>query len=168
MAVIAICKGHAVGVDIELSTVADELLDSAMIFSLDERTSLRKLPLNARRHRFLDHWTMKEAYLKACGVGISIPLNTVALNFEEPGRVFFSKTSGDQLPDTDWVFMQLDMGDYGKVAVCLEGVVAPITKLARFVPLRFPPQDLDFRLLRHGRSKKSALKNSSQRRGSLE
>ena len=149
VAVIAICKSRAVGVDIELSPVADELLNSPLILSPHERASLKKLPLSERRRRFLDHWTVKEAYLKACGLGIaSVPLGTIAPNFEEPGRIRFPEFASDKQADTDWLFLQLDMCKYGTVSVCLEGTVPPITDLALFMPLRCPPQRLNWRLLR--------------------
>jgi|GEM_PF-5993822 len=150
VAVVAICQDRKVGVDIELSTVADELLDSAMILSPHERTSLKKLPLPERRRRFLDHWMVKEAYLKARGLGIaSMPLYAIAPNFEEPGRIRFPKLlASDQQPDADWLFMQFDMNVHGVVSVCLEGTAFPITNLALFIPLRYPPQRLNWRLLR--------------------
>jgi 4'-phosphopantetheinyl transferase len=148
VAVVAICQDRAVGVDIELSPVADELLDSPMILSPQERASLQKLPLAERRRRFLDHWTVKEAYLKARGLGIaSIPLDTIAPNFEDPGRIRFPELASDQQPDADWLFLQFDTGEYGPVSVCLEETVSPITDLALFMPLRCPPQKLNWRLL---------------------
>jgi 4'-phosphopantetheinyl transferase len=150
VAVCAICQDRAVGVDIELSPVADELLDSPMILSPHERASLKKLPLGERRRRFLDHWTIKEAYLKALGSGIaSMPLDAIAPDFEEPGRIRFSELPGsDQQPDDDWLFLQFDTNAHGVVSVCLEGTDLPITDLALFVPLRGPPQRLNGRLLR--------------------
>ena len=155
VAVMAICKNRAVGVDVELSPVADELLDSSLIFSLHERESLQKLPLTERRARFLDHWTIKEAYLKACGLGMSVPLDTIAPNFEESGRIRFPEAAHDQSPDTAWTFLQFDTGGYGIVSICLEGVVPPITDLALFIPLRSPPRRLNWRLLRTSNSEAS-------------
>jgi 4'-phosphopantetheinyl transferase len=149
VAVMAICQKLAIGVDIELSTVTDELLDSPLIFSPCERVSLKKLPLAERRRRFIEHWTIKEAYLKARGLGIgSVPLDTIAPSLDEPGQIRFHEAPGDKSPDTGWLFLQFDMSEYGIVSVCLEGTVAPIINLTLFIPLRCPPRKLNLRLLR--------------------
>jgi 4'-phosphopantetheinyl transferase len=149
IAVIAICQKRAVGVDVESSTVADELLDSPLILSIRERASLQKLPLAERRRRFLDHWTIKEAYLKARGLGIaSMPLDTIAPDFEYPGRIRFTELTNNKSPDTDWLFLQFDTGQHGRVSVCLEETAPPVADLMLFVPLRRPPQRLNWRLLR--------------------
>jgi 4'-phosphopantetheinyl transferase len=148
MVVVAICKGRAVGVDIELSAVANELLDSPLIFSLCERASLQKLPLDERKRRFLDHWAIKEAYLKASGKGMSIPLNSIAPDFGEPGRIRFSAIGGDEPLHANWTFMQLDVSGHGTVSICLEGTAMPATELALFMPFNSPPRNLSFRILR--------------------
>jgi 4'-phosphopantetheinyl transferase len=111
---------------------------------------LKKLPLAERPRRFLDHWTIKEAYLKARELGIaSMPLGTIAPNLEEPGRIRFPELASNKQLDADWLFLQFDTGGgHGTVSVCLEGTVPIIADLALFIPLRHPPQRLNWRLLR--------------------
>jgi 4'-phosphopantetheinyl transferase len=148
VAVMAICKGYVVGVDVESGAATDELLNSPLIFSPLERASLRRLPLAERGRRFLEHWTIKEAYLKARGLGLSIPPHTFALNLDEPGRISFPENPGGQSLEAGWVFQEFDAGEYGIVSVCIEGTAAPLTELALFAPLRSRPLKLDWRLVR--------------------
>ena len=47
-----------------------------------EVRALRSLPLEAQRHRFLDLWTLKESYIKARGMGLSIPLDKFSIDLD--------------------------------------------------------------------------------------
>jgi 4'-phosphopantetheinyl transferase len=54
------------------------------------------------RDRFLAYWTLKEAYLKARGLGIAVPLAEVCFTLEPAIRVgFLGSLAGTS---TDWVF----------------------------------------------------------------
>ncbi len=71
----AITRGDDVGVDVEhvdrkleIDSLARSVLSEA------ERASLATLEGSARRERFFRYWTLKEAYVKAMGRGIALPL----------------------------------------------------------------------------------------------
>jgi 4'-phosphopantetheinyl transferase len=73
--VLAFVYGCEVGVDVErveplraLGPIADQL------FAADEAAELRSLPEEGRIRRFFELWTQKEAYAKALGTGVSVPL----------------------------------------------------------------------------------------------
>ena len=51
-------------------------------FSEAERRSVEEAPENMRDELFFRLWTLKEAYVKALGIGISYPLDTVEFSFE--------------------------------------------------------------------------------------
>ena len=51
-------------------------------FSDAERRSMEEAPENMRDELFFRLWTLKEAYVKALGIGISYPLDTVEFSFE--------------------------------------------------------------------------------------
>ncbi len=73
VAVIGVVRGnHAIGVDIErLQPVPDALDIARRWFSPEERRWIEKNP----DRRFLRCWTLREAFLKALGVGLHMPLN---------------------------------------------------------------------------------------------
>ncbi len=73
---IAVTKGRAVGVDIE-RVQADLDLDevAARFFSTSEVRSLALLTGVSRHEAFFTCWTRKEAYVKARGDGLSMPLD---------------------------------------------------------------------------------------------
>lgn len=65
-----------IGVDVEwLERQSDTLSIADRFFSPDEVSELFSLPEDARHSRFFDYWTLKESYIKACGLGLAIPLD---------------------------------------------------------------------------------------------
>ncbi len=91
----AIAGGGDVGIDVE---GVDRRVDAGLaqrFFSEPENRALAACPTEAARTaRFLELWTLKEAYLKAIGVGLSHPLNTVVFAIDEGGHVAFSAPPG--------------------------------------------------------------------------
>ena len=75
--IIAICIKDDIGCDIEnpLRKVKIEPL-SRRYFSKQEHTELCKLTSKTQQQRFFEMWTLKEAFVKATGIGISLGLNT--------------------------------------------------------------------------------------------
>jgi 4'-phosphopantetheinyl transferase len=74
----AITRTDDVGVDVEhvdRKTEIDSLARS--VLSEAERASLATLEGSARRERFFRYWTLKEAYVKAMGRGIALPLRSL-------------------------------------------------------------------------------------------
>jgi 4'-phosphopantetheinyl transferase len=63
------CDVEAVGRSSDILSIADHY------FSAREVEELFSLPEQAQRSRFFDYWTLKESYIKACGLGLfAIPL----------------------------------------------------------------------------------------------
>jgi 4'-phosphopantetheinyl transferase len=88
MALFAITAGHEVGVDIEHIRVDLKGMEIAShFFSDDEVAGLAKLPRESAAHAFFNCWTKKEAYVKARGQGLSIPLRSFSVNFADSKQV---------------------------------------------------------------------------------
>jgi 4'-phosphopantetheinyl transferase len=86
-AVVAVAWEVDVGVDVEATRALDDLSEIAdRFFSPMEVAQLRKSP-----DWFYDFWTLKEAYIKARGLGLAIPLDTFSFilsDAERPAIVF--------------------------------------------------------------------------------
>jgi 4'-phosphopantetheinyl transferase len=75
LALIAIATASNVGVDLEYIRAQSDYADIARrFFSAAEVDYLSALPGHLYAEAFLSCWTKKEAYLKACGEGLAIPL----------------------------------------------------------------------------------------------
>ncbi len=77
MGLIAIARGREVGCDIERIEpgFADEQIPER-VFSPSEVAALRSLPEAEQCQAFFRCWTRKEAFIKACGMGVSLPLDS--------------------------------------------------------------------------------------------
>jgi 4'-phosphopantetheinyl transferase len=118
--VCAVAFERDIGVDVEdahRKRIAMELADR--YFSREEACGLHALPSSRQRDRFLEYWTLKEAYIKAKGMGLAIPLERFSFHMEEglPLRVSFDASLHDQ-PDA-WYFclMQLTARHKGALAL---------------------------------------------------
>jgi 4'-phosphopantetheinyl transferase len=84
---IAVARDRAVGIDIE---VVDETVPLESIartfFSPKEVEALGNLPPQLKRIAFFSCWTRKEAYIKARGSGLSIPLDSFDVSVA-PGTI---------------------------------------------------------------------------------
>jgi 4'-phosphopantetheinyl transferase len=81
LAVYAIAKNRNLGIDVEhvRPDAAGEDI-AARYFSARELSDLRTLPPESRADGFFRCWTRKEAYLKATGMGLRIPLDSFAVS----------------------------------------------------------------------------------------
>jgi len=89
LALMAFCLSEEVGVDVE---AVREMDDAESIlkhyFCPEEIEQWLSLPAGLRTRGFFDCWTRKEAYIKAVGDGLSLPLDEFQVAFlpgEEPG-----------------------------------------------------------------------------------
>lgn len=88
LVVCLIAREREVGVDAEAEKRAPELLELAgEVFSAQERAQLDALAPGERPRRALDLWTLKEAYTKARGMGLSLPLKQISFLFDRDGGV---------------------------------------------------------------------------------
>lgn len=81
---LAFSKCGAIGADIEFADEKFEWDSIAQIcFSDEEVSSIRSLPQNVQHKAFFKLWTMKEAILKALGIGLSGMRDITGKNFSE-------------------------------------------------------------------------------------
>jgi 4'-phosphopantetheinyl transferase len=94
-----------VGVDVErVRNIDDPVALAQHYFAPREIDDLRATPGEAQLDRFFRYWTLKESYIKARGLGLSLPLNRFWFNLDGPIRIHF-EPGFDSHPG-EWVFQQ--------------------------------------------------------------
>ena len=116
----AVARGRQIGVDVECTDRPALTLDIAEhYFSKIEIAELRALPREQQLDRFFDYWTLKEAYIKARGLGLSIPLDRFSFLLGRPGegpvQIEIDPSLGDDA--AGWWFTQLSLSPRHKTAL---------------------------------------------------
>jgi 4'-phosphopantetheinyl transferase len=128
----AVTRGFDIGVDVEAVDRAGETVSIAdNFFSSREAAELRALPIDRQRARFFDYWTLKEAYIKARGLGLAIPLDqfTFLLREDSPAiEIVFDPKLGDDA--SAWQFARLELGTAHAAAIAIRRGPAPDLALA--------------------------------------
>jgi 4'-phosphopantetheinyl transferase len=122
MALFAVTCGREVGVDIEYlhRTIACEEI-AEHFFSARERASLRALPAEIKPQAFFNCWTRKEAYIKAHGEGLSLPLDQFDVSLAPGEPVALLATRGDPREALRWSLQALTPGPGYVAALAVEG-----------------------------------------------
>jgi 4'-phosphopantetheinyl transferase len=80
--IVAVARGIDIGVDVESTTARAAPCEIAdRFFSPLEIAQLKRNP-----DAFFDFWTLKEAYIKARGLGLAIPLDSFSVLLTDPDR----------------------------------------------------------------------------------
>jgi 4'-phosphopantetheinyl transferase len=109
-----------VGVDVESFARAEEIVPLAQrVFSLSERAQLDALPVAARPDRALSLWTFKEAYIKARGMGLSLPLEGISFLFDGAEAMRLEAAPGVDDDPGRWRFCQIDHAGH-RIALAVE------------------------------------------------
>ncbi len=122
LALLAVARGRRLGIDVEaVRPMADAGPIAARFFSPRECERFRRLPESEQLAAFFRCWTRKEAYMKATGAGMSMPLDQfdVTLSPGEPPALL--RVEG--LPDepSRWSYRDLDPGPGYLAALAVEG-----------------------------------------------
>lgn len=122
-AAIAVTRGRDVGVDIEhLVPRRSDLAVAKRFFSPAEIAALSGLSKAQRATGFFNCWTRKEAYIKARGEGLSIPLDSFDVSLA-PGTPAALLASRFDPTDVDrWHFQDIPVGDEYVAAFAVERI----------------------------------------------
>ncbi|HEX8092146.1 MAG TPA: 4'-phosphopantetheinyl transferase superfamily protein [Blastocatellia bacterium] len=122
LALLAVTRDRELGVDIERIRpgISEEGI-AERFFSDKEVRMLRGLPRDLQDKGFFNCWTRKEAYIKAKGEGLSMPLAIfdVSLIPGEPAALL--ETRGDPLESTRWSLRELTAAPDFAAAIAVEG-----------------------------------------------
>jgi 4'-phosphopantetheinyl transferase len=91
----AVSSDAEVGVDAECRSHINDLERlMAGVCSADECAQVRAAPAPEQLAGFLDLWSLKEAYVKACGTGIDSALAHISFDLRAPARIRASLPAG--------------------------------------------------------------------------
>ena len=125
LALYAMARDRAVGVDVEHVHAEFPYEDiAAQFFSSDENAALCTMPARRRSERFFLYWTCKEAYLKAIGTGLCLPIEFIHVDVGPEGGPARLRIEGQPAEGSQWTIVQLtpSHGYTGAVAVRGEGI----------------------------------------------
>ncbi|WP_131781794.1 4'-phosphopantetheinyl transferase family protein [Legionella gresilensis] len=86
LALLAIGQQFPVGVDLEFFSARPYKGIAKHLFSLQEQEKLANLPAYYQALGFFNIWALKEAFIKACGMGLSYPTEQFSVNMSPCGR----------------------------------------------------------------------------------
>ncbi len=115
----AVVLDAEVGIDVERwDRPCDTLPIASQVSSAAEMYALRACPEHLRHRSFYELWTLKEAYVKARGMGMSIPLDQVSfVPNAVPIRAEIAAEQGDDA--RAWQFEQADLGSDHLLALAI-------------------------------------------------
>jgi 4'-phosphopantetheinyl transferase len=121
-ALIAIAQERKVGVDVERirSGISSHVI-AQQYFSSSEFEELQSLPLEQRETAFFTCWTRKEAYIKAQGQGLTLPLESFDVSLIPNGPVILRATRPNPEEAARWTLFALDVDPCYQAAVAAEG-----------------------------------------------
>ena len=124
----ALARERRVGVDVEQIRETNDLNKiAAVYFSNMEYLRLGAVPESIRTESFCRCWIMKEAYLKARGEGLRLPLDSFDVAFLSDEMPRLLETRFDYADAGRWCFHILDLGSAYLAALATE--VAPTFEL---------------------------------------
>ena len=123
------------GIDIErkISANADRQLVQSM-FSQPEQDMLQDLTGDLFEDAFFQVWTLKEAYVKAEGLGLSLPLHDFAFTLSPPKIRFLGK---DGRKEQDWEFLTQMSTDYHRLSAAVRTQGRPVALDVRHIPISY-------------------------------
>jgi len=111
LAVLAVVRDREIGVDAEkIRPQPDAQKLAKRFFSVREQRFLEKLSGDELQRAFFRCWTRKEAYIKAKGEGLSLPLHAFDVSLEEDQPAALVGTRPDPTEAGRWTLCDLSVG----------------------------------------------------------
>lgn len=136
--VLGVSKGRALGVDVENLRAREASIDIAdCFFAPQEAAALAAEPRSRQQYRFFEYWTFKEAYIKARGMGLSLPLDKFSFSYPDDRTVELAIHPELADDPARWQFWQFRPGSEYLTAICAErtGLQSPRLIVRRTIPL---------------------------------
>jgi 4'-phosphopantetheinyl transferase len=123
--VLGVAKRRAIGVDVENVLEREVSIDIAdQFFSREEVAALAQVPTHQKKYRFFEYWTFKEAYIKARGMGLSLPLDKFSFRYPQEATVDIAIHPELEDASSRWQLWQFKPNPRFLIAVCAERIGA--------------------------------------------
>lgn len=137
-ALIAVTLQRKVGIDVEHIRPRISPEDIAgRYFSSREESELMSLPPEQREAAFFDGWTRKEAYIKAHGLGLSLPLDSFDVSLNPDESAILRATRPDSSIASRWTLLSLQVDSDYAGALAVEGAALNVEDLSQASELEF-------------------------------
>jgi len=121
-ALIAVTQRRKIGVDVErIRQGISSHVIAQQYFSKAEVAELQSLPIEQRGSAFFTCWTRKEAYIKAQGLGLSLPLESFDVSLTPGQLATLRATRPDEKESARWTLRSLEVDPNYAGAVAVEG-----------------------------------------------
>ena len=139
-------SSEPVGIDIEYTPRNNDVMAVAdRYFYGAELEELQALSPSEQRERFFDYWTLKEAYIKARGEGISLGLANFGFSITSENAIRISMRSCLNDSPDDWQFWSLTPEIDYRLALALKSSSRAELAFYESVPFRYTVR-LDWRV----------------------
>lgn len=121
-AIYAFSESRELGVDLECireDTTGDDIANR--FFSEGEINALHTVPADLRKHAFFNCWTRKEAYIKARGEGLSMPLDSFDVSLAPDEQAALLKNHTDEAEVARWEMRSIAVAPGFVAALVVEG-----------------------------------------------
>ena len=121
VALLGVTRQFEIGIDVEFIREDFATIEIAQqFFSLGELAALRTLPADALARAFFNCWTRKEAFIKARGEGLSLPLDKFEVSLLPGEAARLVRTEFDPEEANRWVLRDLNIDDHYVGALAIE------------------------------------------------
>jgi len=127
IALFVLTLGRKAGIDVE--QIQQDFSDLAIperFFTSREATMLRGLPMSQQPEAFFELWVRKEAYVKARGMGLSLPLDSFEVPLGDGETVKLLQTEQSAAPAAPWTMRALRPAPGYAGALALEGAACTL------------------------------------------
>jgi 4'-phosphopantetheinyl transferase len=147
--VLGVASDREIGVDVENTRDRRPPLETAdHFFAPAEASALRALSAALQPNRFFDYWTLKESYIKARGIGLSLPLHKFSFCFPSDDTVDLKVDADLGDPAERWQFWQLRPRPEYLLAVCADRLPVESRLTARHIVPTVAETSMELSILR--------------------
>ena len=119
-------------------TKIDNISIAKRFFSQKEAVIIKNAAQNTKMELFLDFWTLKEAYIKARGMGLSIPLDKFYFTITDNNIDIGFDSEINDIPE-NWQFFKLNLDNKYKMSIAINDTQQSSCQLQFFrcVPFKY-------------------------------